>query len=271
MAIEKFYDNFIDELNDNTSDLTYKGNYIFKFYEDNMRVYETVTNQQVKSEVEFSPVSLIGKTPVPFVEKNKRVDWVLEFGLLIRIEGQEFDSDDDLDYANIVSVLSDLNGAITDIDTYRFASKTQEPSYIGYTVLGKSKYAIISIVMNVTEMSQGYFGQESVWELDSSELDVTEINVTSTRRFYTADKKSEVTNDYNEPIGRSMVFEITFNYNDETDLLAEAQGKQTLSKKYTLTETFNSVTKTYDVICESAVRSMKLNSVLQITVRFVEV
>lgn len=274
MAIDKFYDKFLELLNDNDNDLLYKGNFIFKFHTDSMTVYTKFSETEdylVRKEVEYSPVSLISKTPVPFVENNKRVDWLLEFGLLTRIEGQEYDADTDLDYANIVSVLSDLNGAVTDIDTYRFASKTQEPTYNGYTVLGKYKYAILTVTMNVTEVINSKFGQDSTWELDSSELDVVEVNSNATRRFYTADKKSELSNDFNDPIGRSFFVEITFNYNDETAMLLEAQGKQTLSKTYTLTETIGETTQTYTMVCESATRTDRKNSVMQITARFVEV
>lgn len=272
MAIDKFYDKFLNLLNDNDINLLYKGNFIFKFHTDSMTVYTPVADKLVSIEEEYSPVALIRKTPVPFVEKNKRVDWMLEFGILIRIHGQEFDPTTDLDYPNIIRVLTNLNGAVNDLGGTRYASKTQEPDYNGYTVLGKHKYAIMTMTMQVSEITGGYFGQDSVWALGGSELDVVEVNTTSTKRFYTADKKSELTNDFNMPIGRGLVFEITFNYNGESDILLEAQGKKDLKKTYTLSETFNGQAPArYTVTCESAVRTTKPNSVMRITARFVEV
>lgn len=270
--MQTIFNYFLTQLNDNTDNLVYEGNYIFRFYQDKMTVLEPVTGKLVSEEIDISPVSLMTKTPIPFVESNKRIDWLLEFGILIRMQGQEYDADDDLDYANIENVLDDLQGSVYESGTIRYTFKTQKPDYKGYTVLGRSKFAIITCTMNVTQIDFGYFGNDSVWTVGSYTLDTTEVVRTSTRRFYTADKKDETSNDYNKPIGRSVVIEITFNYNDETDLLNEAQGKQTLTKTYSVSETFNEGTPvTYTMTVESASEIQVKGVVKQLTLRFIEV
>lgn len=270
--MQNIFDYFIAQLNDNVNGLEYRGNYVFRFFQESMSVLEPVTNKLVNDEIDITPVALMTKTPVPFVESNKRIDWLLEFGLLIRIQGQEYDSTTDLDYANIDSVLTALQGATLDNGGKRYVFKTQPADYKGYTVLGRSKYAIITCVMNVTQIDWGYFGNQSVWVVGSKTLDTVQVARTSTRRYYTADVKSATTNDYNKPIGRSVVIEITFNYKDETDLLSESTGKQSLDKTYAVSETFASGTPvTYTMTCETASEIQVKGTVKQLTCRFVEV
>ena len=270
--VQNIFNYFITQLNANTDDLVYEGNYIFRFYPDSMSVLEPVTGKLVSEEIDITPVSLISRTPVPFVEGNKRIDWLLEFGLLIRMQGQEFDSTTDLDYANIKKVVDALQGAVITNDSKKYTFKTQEPEYKGYTVLGRSKFAIISVVMNVTQITYGFFGNHSVWSVGGTTLDTMQVAKTSTKRFYTADKKSTTANDFNKPIGRAFVVEITFNYNGETDLLSEVNAKQTLSKTYTVSETFNSGTAvTWSMTVESANEIQVKGTVKQLILRFVEV
>lgn len=270
--MQNIFNYFLAQLNDNANELVYRGNFIFKFFQDSMTVLNAIDGKLVSEEIEFSPVAVLTKSPVPFVESNKRIDWLLEFGILIRIQGQEYDAAEDLDYANIESVLDDLQGAVYESGTTRYAFKTQKPNYNGYTVLGRSKFAIITCTMNVTQIDFGYFGNDSVWSLGGNTLDVVQVARTATRRFYTTDKKDDTSNDYNKPTGRSVVVELTFNYNDETDLLSEVQGKQTLSKTYTLSETFNEGTPvTYTVIVESGSEVQQNGVVKQLILRCVEV
>src|SRR6056297_720650 len=109
--MKAIYDYFIAQLNDNDSELVYQGNYVFMFNQDKMTLYQEVTGTLVNKEVEFSPVSIISKTPVTFIEKNKRIDWSLELGIAIRIQGQQYDSDNDLDYDNIMRVINTMQGS----------------------------------------------------------------------------------------------------------------------------------------------------------------
>jgi len=270
--VQNIFNYFIAQLNDNTDNLVYKGNYIFRFFQDSMTVLEPVEGKLVSEEIDISPVALISKTPVPFVESNKRIDWLLEFGILIRMQGQEYDTLTDLDYANILSVTDTLQGSVYEVGSTRYAFKTQEPDYKGYTVLGRSKFAIISVVMNVTQIDFGYFGNDSVWSVGGNTLDTVQVARISTKRFYTADKTDTTDNDYNRPTGRSVVIEITFNYNDETDLLSEVQGKQTLDKTYTVSETFDSGTPiSYTMTVESGSEIQTKGVVKQLILRFVEV
>jgi len=272
--MQKVFDYILTQLNDNTDGLTYKGNYIFRFFEDKMTVVESVTGSLYNEELEITPVSVLSKAPVTFVENNKRIDWMLELGFLMRIEGQEYDATTDLDYANLVSVLDDLQGETVTIDGKKYSFKTQEPDYSGYSKLGKSKYAIISTTLNVSQISFGYFGQDSTFVLGSDTLDVTRVAVGVNKEFYTSGKNNDLENDFNKPIGRSVFLELTFNYNGETELLNEARGKATLTDTYTLTETFATspaTTFSYTVTVESCQEELVRGQVKQLTVRFVEV
>lgn len=270
--MQNIFNYFLTQLNANANGLVYRGNYIFRFFQDSMSVLEAVTGKLVNEEIDITPVSLMTRTPVPFVEANKRVDWLLEFGLLVRIQGQEYDPLVDLDYANIKSVVDALQGATVTISSKKYAFKTQEPNYNGYTTLGRSKFAIITCVMNVTKLDYGYFGNDSVWYVGGNAIDFTSVAKTSTRRFYTGDVKSVTANDYNKPIGRATVIEMTFNYIDETDLLSEVNGKQTLSKTYTVSETFAGGTAvTWTMTAENASEIQTKGVTKQLTVRFVEV
>jgi len=269
--MQEIFDYFITQLNDNTDDLLYAGNYVFKFFQDKLTVYSAIDGTLVNEELDFAPVTVLTKQPIPFVENNKRVDWLIEFGLLIRIEGAEYDTETDLDYANIKSVTDALQGYVYDNESVRYTIKTQEPSYQGFAFLGKTKVAIISCVFNVTQIDFGYFGQESVFVVGGKTLDWTSAHINSTKRFYPLDDKDTTDNDYNLPTGRAMVFEITFNYHAELDLLKEVYGTQTLNKQYAMTHTFNSIVYSYTVACESANEILTKGGVKQLIIRLIEV
>ena len=270
--MRNIFDYFLTQLNANANGLVYRGNYIFRFFQDSMSVIEPVSGKLVNEEIDITPVSLMTRTPVPFVEGNKRVDWLLEFGLLIRITGQEYDPLVDLDYANIKSVLDTMQGLSVTISGKKYTFKTQEPNYNGYTTLGRSKFAIITCVMNVTKLDSGYFGNDSVWSVGGNAKDFMSVAKTSTKRFYTADSKAGLSNDYNKPLGRTTVIEMTFNYIDETDLLAEVNGKKTLTQTYTVSETFASGTAvTWTMTVDTASGIQVKGTTKQLTVRFVEV
>ncbi len=270
--MQAIFDYILTLLNDNTDGLEYRGNYIFKFYEEKMTVLEAVSGKLVSDEIDITPVSILTKVPIPFVESNRRIDWMLELGFLVRIQGSEYDPLVDLDYANIKSVLDALQGNVVTNNNKRYAFKTQAPNYNGFSFLGKSKWAILTTTLNITELTFGYFGNDSVWTVDSTAVDVTQVTKTSVKSFYAANKKNDLTNDYNKAISRSVVIEMTFNYNAQTDLLSEVNGKQTLTKTYTVSETFNSGTAvTYTMIVESASEIQIKGTVKQLIVRFVEV
>jgi len=269
--MQEIFDYFIEKLNDNDDSLLYEGNYVFRMYNDKLQVLTPVTGTLVSESLDFTPVSVTTKQPIPFVENNKRVDWLIEFGLLVRMDGDEYDPATDKDYANIQSVMDDMQSEVYDNEGIRYTFKTQDPNYQGYSFLGKSKVAIISCVFNVTEISFGYFSQESVFVLGSKTLDITNFTINATRRFYTADKKDTTNNDYNMPTGRAMVFELTFNYKDELDLLKEVYGTQILSKSYTLVHTFNSIAYSYTVVAESGNEVGVTGGVKKLTIRLVEV
>jgi hypothetical protein len=270
--MQSIFNYILTQLNANAVGLTYAGNYIFRFFEEKMSVLEAVTGKLVNDEIDITPVSILTKVPIPFVESNKRIDWMLELGFLVRIQGSEYDSTTDLDFANIQSVLTTLHGSVVTSGGKRYAFKTQEPNYSGSAFLGKSKYAIITTTLNICEITYGYFGTDSVWAVDSATLDTTNVTITSTRRYYTSAYTDDTDNDFNTPVGRALVFEITFNYNGETELLKERKGTQTLAKTYTLKETFNTTDSTsYTVTCESATENQVKGAVKQLTCRFIEV
>src|SRR6056297_516194 len=267
--MKPLFDYFIEQLNLATG-LTYRGNYIFKFFEDKMTVYDVITGTLVTDEIEYTPVGILSKTPVTFVEKNQRVDWLVEIGIAVRIEGDEYDVSTDLDYANIQSVIDDIQGSSLTLSGKKYSVKVdKEPNYQGYNILGNSKYAILTVVLNITEMSSGYFGQDWTIEVDDVEVDFTDVSISTTKRFYTADNKSTLDNDYNKPNGRAVVIELTMNYNDESTLLAEVMASANLKTNHTVDMTLGEDTWNYAVTVESAPMSLTKGGVMQITLRFV--
>ena len=269
--VKYIYDYFVEQLNSGGNN--YRGNFLFQLHDETFTVYETVTGKLVKEAVEYFPVSLQVKEPIAFVERNHRIDWLVEFGILIKVAGAVYDSAVDTGYDEIEDVTYSMQG-LTDTlaDGNKYCFKTFPPKESGMVMLGNSKYLLLSVTMNVTEVEQGYFGQNSAWAVGSYTPDIISVSKTSTRRYYTADVKSAETNDYNRAIGRSVVVTMTFNYNGETDLLSEVNGKQTLTKTYTVSETFNAGTAvTWTMTCQQATETQTINGVKRLTCIFVEV
>ena len=268
--VKSIYDYFVSELGDG-----FRGNFLFQLHNEDFTAYDTVTGKLVKEAVEYFPVSLQVKEPITYVENNHRIDWLVEFGILIKVAGTVYDSTVDTGYDAIQSVTDSLNGAsVTLSDTNKYTFKTYPPKETGMVMLGNSKYLLISVTMNVTEMEFGYVGQDSAWAVGSYTPDVISVSKTSTRRYYTGDVKSTDTNDYSKPIGRALVVTMTFNYNGETDLLDEVDGVSTLAKTYTVTETFSGVTpsrvKSRTMTCQQATETQTVNGVKRLTCIFVE-
>jgi len=272
--MKNVYDYFVEQLNDNDLGLNYRGNFLFQFHTDKLEVYNQITGTLVSEVKDYSPVSLITSESVPFVESNERIDWLLEFGIIIPIKGQEFSETDDLDYANISRVCRAMNGLNITNGGSKFAFKvTKYPKYNGWSFLGKSKRAFLTVTINMAEIVKGNFTNDLTITVGSKVLDYTNASISSTKRFYTANNKSEDTNDYNKPVGRATVLEVTFNYDTETDILNEVMGKSDIKKQYNVSIDFADVEEpyTYNMVIESAPISLTKNTVMQITARFVEV
>ena len=273
--VKEIYDYFVAQLNTNTDGASYRGDFLFQLHDEAFTAYDTVTGKLVKEAVEYSPVALQVGEAVPFAEDNHRYDWLVSFGILVRVAGLVYDSTVDLGYGHIKAVTDTLQGAVvTMTDTHKYAFKTTPPKSTGMVQLGNSKFLLVTVTMNITELGHGNFGQQSTWTVGSSTLDIINVTKTSTRRYYTADKKSDTSNDYNKPIGRSVVISLTFNYNGETALLDEVDGKSTLVTTYTVTDTFAGVTpsrvKSWTMTCQQATETKTVNGVKRLTCVFVE-
>jgi hypothetical protein len=271
--MQKIFDYFIEQLNNNTDGLVYKGNFLFRFETDRLSVYEPVEGKLVNEEVKYRPVALTTSEDVPFVENNNRVDWLLEVGMLVPINGDAYDATTDLDYANIQSVCRAMNGSSITVEGTKYSVKVSPyPKYRGWTFLGETaQYAILSVTFNLTETTSGNFTQDWTISVDSKVLDYVNASFTTSKRFYTANDKSDDSNDYNKPIGRSIVLEVTFNYDNETQLLAEVMGSSALKQEHTVVLTFGETSYTYKMVVESAPMALSPGNVMQLTVRMVEV
>lgn len=266
---------FVDELNDNDLGLVYDGNFIFQFHDEKMTILAQETGKLVFTETEYSPVAMPVKECTVYAEKNGRKDWLIEYNILARIHGNVYDSTVDLDYNNINNKVAIYNGLSLIYNSKKYAFKSKPVRDRGYVTLGNSKYILLSVVMNVTELVIGYVGQDSTVTIASGATtytpDIIEFGKVATRRYYTADKKSTDTNDYNTPTGRAMSFTLKINYNNETLLLNEVNGKSLLNAKYTLSETFNGGTAvTWTVTCEQASEVESVNGVKKLSFVFKE-
>jgi len=265
---------FVDELNDNTLGLIYDGNFIFQFHDEKLTVLQQVPGKLVFTEEEYSPVGMPVKECTPYSENNGRKDWLIEYNILARIHGSVYDSTVDLDYDNINGKVAAFNGLTMTYNSKRYAFKSRPAQERGYSTFGNSKYILLAVVMNVTELTVGYFGQDSSIGIRCGAVvytpDVIEFGKVATKRYYTADKKSTATNDYNTPTGRSMSFSLKINYNNESILLTEVNGKAALDTKYTLAEIFATVTTTWTVTCEQASEIESINGVKKLAFIFKE-
>lgn len=271
--MQKIFDYFITQLNSNDDGLVYKGNFLFRFETDKLRVYEPLEGKLVNEEVKYRPVALTTSEDVPFVENNGRVDGLLEVGMLVPIQGDVYDATTDLDYANVKSVCGAMNGSSITVDGTKYSIKVSPyPKYRGWTFLGETaQYAILSVTFNLTEVTSGNFTQDWTISVDGDELDFVNAIPTSNKRFYTANDKSNNTNDYNNPVGRSFMLEVTFNYNGETGLLAEVMSANALTQEHTVVLTFGETSYSFNMVVESAPMTLVRGGVMQITVRMVEV
>ena len=272
--VNVIYDYFVAQLNSGGNN--YRGNFLFQMHDETFTAYELVTGKLVKEAIDYLPVSLQVAEAIPFVEQNRRNDWLVSFGVLVRVAGLIYDSTVDTGYDEILDVTYSMQGlTATMSDGNKYSFKTSPPKMNGMVQLGGSKYLLVTVTMNVTEIEQGNFGQDSAWTVGSYTPDVISVSKTSTRRYYTADVKSAETNDYNKPIGRAVVVTMTFNYNGETDLLDEVDGKSALTKTYTVTDTFSGVTparvKSWTMTCQQATETQTINGVKRLTCVFVEV
>ena len=275
--MNEIFDLFLTQLNANDSNLVYKGNFLFRFFDYNFEVYETISGKLVSEIIEFSPVSLMLATPIVFTEQNKRIDWTLQMGLACRVAGEEYDSTVDLDYANIKSVCAALNGTVQTSGGKSFAFKVSPPDYQGYQTHGDDNYMIMFVTMSVTEIQKGEFSQATTYTIGNHQLDVTEIQITTTKRYHTADDKtSNSATDYNLPQGVNRLWIITFNYDPdytiEHNLYKESRGQMTtLYNIYTLTETTSKGdTFNYSVSVRSGSEIYVPNSVRKLTIELVE-
>jgi len=273
--MKDLYDLILEKLNV-SAPTKFDGNFLFRFYDSGLQILESVSGTLVKSWVDINPTGMMIVNPVVFVEDNKRIDWLMQIGTLVRIQGDEYDETDDPDYAHIKSVCETLNGSIQTTTTKKYAFKVFPPEQQGYMSFGDQKYLLLLITFNVTEIQIGEYFQASEIKIDGVKLDITEMSISSAKRYYTADDKTDTSNDYNKPTGRTQSFTITFNYNplDSTNqsLFDESRSKSSLSKTYTLTEkTSRGDTYTWIVTVKGASESGVVNGVRKLTIELAEV
>jgi len=274
--MKKIFNYFLESLNNNDKGLVYRGNFLFQLDTDKLSVYDQVENKLVREKIIYRPVAITVSEDITYVEDNKRVDSLLEFGIVVPIKGQTYNDADDLDYANIKRVCEELNGAELNVDGTKYAVKTSPyPKFSGFAYLGNSKRIILSVTINFTEVEKGEFGQVSEWYLDDVLLDVVEPQVNTTRIFYTNDKKNTSDNNFNNPIGRAKVVNLIVNYDPDNakcvELFKETRSAVDLNKTYQLKEVHDTGIYINNVIVRSATDVTQRNSVRKISVELVEV
>jgi len=288
--MEELYNLILTKLNTDRPSYEYDGNFLFRFWNDQFQLLEAISGKLVVESVEKNPVSILIADPVPFSETNKRIDWTLQYGILVRIAGNEYNATTDLDYDHIKTVCATLNGTVETSETKKYSFKVSPPSKSGYQVIGKHKYLMLVMTMNVTEITTGEFCQESVFTLtdpdlsESITLDPKELQISLSRRFHTADDKTDADGrDYNSSEGMVQLFVLTLDY-DSTDnvhysLFKETRGQNASGKYFTLVETTTHVlsteptvyqTFTYKLIARSANEVYGRNKLRTLVLEFVE-
>lgn len=255
----------------------FKGNHLFLFEDnaDRFIIYENDGSTLVNEEIKYIPVMQTRAEPIIYMTKNKRIDWDVEYYIALRIQGDEYDADNDPDYIRIEQACESLNRTfdeeVIEFEGKRYVFKASPPKRIGYFERGMETYVMVSCSMVGTEIIAGYFGQEVSITLNGMSMDIVRYTRNMTRRYYTGDEKDAMNNDFNTPIGRAMSFSIDVVItNEQMKVLRIARGKSSLKNYHKLVETFNGITTEYDVMVRSTETLAQLNHGRRVVLHFVE-
>lgn len=173
---KRLFDLILTKLNENTQDVTFSGNYMFVF--NNQQIgshnFEIVSRDadalDFKS-TEFIPLVDIQSIQVPFVELNKRDDWEREFYVAIKIPKTRNATTNQMEivfdesnprYQAILETIENLSDNLTFVEgDYKYTFKVKEPTKVSVFTYNNTKYQVLALTFNLTSLSKGFFGNET--------------------------------------------------------------------------------------------------------------
>lgn len=301
---KRLYNWFIDQLNQNSYNIEFSGNYIFKFWTEAkggvsdfevVKTDEDVLDFQI---AEVVPVVDVQTLEIPFVEKNERSDYEKEFYVALRIEDSldentndlvlEFD-DTDPKYLALLETIELIKSQLTfTYDGYKHTVKTKEPQKVQTFKNNGKYYTIFGITMNITSLIDGFFGNEMQFFLKEADqngynaddqLDVVEGSVIVAKQSEAYNQLAEEPVDQTTKINsRNFSAQIITNYRGDDytvdSLLFDellAGSTNTIKKRYTLKLEQGDRTEEKTVVITSLNAEFRNNSVETITLQLEKV
>ena len=287
----------IDTLNQNTKGVTFSGNFVFKFWQQQQGVHDFEIISKNEDTLNFDseevvPVVNISSIEIPYVEKNNRSDFEQEYYIALKIENRideitnqqilEFDDTDPKYEALLETVTSIRNQLSFNYDGFKFTVKAREPQVVQTFKYNGNYYTVFALTLNMSAVSDGFYGNEMTFYLTdnfsaftvSDVLDVVEANlIVGKETFISHAIELEPTDQVTQVTGRTFQAQVTVNYRGQeydpdallfNELMAE--NTSLIDKKYRFRGlqsdggTFN-----HDVVITSINASFRNNSVVTIT------
>jgi hypothetical protein len=194
---KRIFNWFVDTLNQNNQNVEFSGNFIFKFWAEQQGTTDFEIISQSQETLDFEsrevvPVVSIQNIEIPFVEKNNRSDFEQEFYVALRVDNRidettnqiviEFD-DTDPKYIALIETINTIRTQLSfPYDGFKFTVKAREPQVVQTFKYNGNYYTIFSIILNMTAISTGFYGNEMEFFLSEqggslAQLDVIEADI----------------------------------------------------------------------------------------------
>jgi len=293
---QRIYNWFIDTLNTNTQDVTFSGNFVFKFWAQQHGVQDFEIINKSEEQLDFEalevvPVVNTQSIEIPYVEKNKRSDFEQEYYVALRIENRidedtnqqvlEFDQTDPK-YIALLETVSTIRDTLSfTYDGFKFTVKAREPQVVQTFKYNGNYYTLFAITLNMSAVEFGFYGNEMSFFLapetatisNTHLLDAYQVDMIIGKQtlvynnidFTATDQQTQVNS-------RNWQVQITINYRGSTyvpdtllfnELMADSN--QTIGRKYRFRATQNGVNYDKLVVVTSINGTYRNNSVQQIT------
>lgn len=233
---KRLFDFFTDTLNQNTKGVTFSGNFVFKFWQQQQGVHDFEIISKNEDTLNFDsaevvPVVNISSIEIPYVEKNNRSDFEQEYYVALKIENRideitnqqilEFD-DTDPKYEALLETVAAIRSQLSfDFDGFKFTVKAREPQVVQTFKYNGNYYTVFSIILNMSAIEQGFYGNEMSFFLapfnttiDSSHLldAVSADIIIGKTTFYNNDITFTARDQETNITSRAFQAQITINY-----------------------------------------------------------
>ena len=178
-----FFREILELLNENTHGAKFDGERFFQYNQNGeFAVYEKSTAKAMEyQKIDFTPMSELAQTETPFVDLNKRSDFLKQFIFAIRVEQQDFE-DTNPSYLALRDFAVEYQGETITINGDEYTLKTFEPVREGQP-LKMGNYAdwfvLVSLSMNVTKLPEGHTGSHVTLEVSEDGTNYHQIDATN--------------------------------------------------------------------------------------------